>query len=619
MRFLRPDLLWWTLLIAAPIVLYFFRRKPKVVRISTLPFFKALAREHQESPWLRRLKRLLSLLFSLLVILAAAGSLSRPVLSPHDTGVRNVVILIDGSASMGARSASGKTALEIGKAEVRRRLAGLPAGVPVTVAAYHRRARIMLPQSFDRRDALRAVDAVQVRPMEGNEGPAMRLAERLARLKTPAAIWHVTDMPAGTGEPVPDDREVQVSTVRVVASSRRNAGITSFQLRGLPMANTKFEAFVRIDASGPDACAAKLEERIDGKLTCVRSLTLEPGSAERLVISVDAGAGQVLSLKLVTAGDVLAADDTVSTLIPERVPLNVLWVSPEPDPFMGFALMSLQKDGSIEIYQAGPEAWPVEEKIDVTILDGWLPKEWPGRTAVVVINPPGPLGPVRAAPISGGGLPIESIRVTDGRHPLLHGIASARVAVTQTAVLEKHGALRPLWIGVSGPILAAGEVDDQRIAVMAFAPQDSARLPLMASYPLLVGNLIYWAGRPASDPASANTHRTGDLLALQGTELEWRAGEFGRKEAVTVPISGRWTELDKMGVWQTDAGKSGTAALLSWKETVLTAPREDERDGAASKEVRASMLGGNLAPVLLWLAAAVLVVESWLFHRHTVN
>ena len=78
MRFLTPSYLHLLWLALIPLVLWLFRRQAKRVPVSTLLFFKSLAREHQESAWLRRIKKWLSLLLTLLVLLFAILALARP-------------------------------------------------------------------------------------------------------------------------------------------------------------------------------------------------------------------------------------------------------------------------------------------------------------------------------------------------------------------------------------------------------------------------------------------------------------------------------------------------------------------------------------------------------------
>ena len=115
MQFLNPQYFWLALLAIVPLVLYFFRRKSKTVQVSTLVFFKSLAREHQESAWLRHLKKLFSLLLTLLILLGAVHALVRVVMAPRADEIKSVVILLDRSASMGATDDSGKTRLEAAK------------------------------------------------------------------------------------------------------------------------------------------------------------------------------------------------------------------------------------------------------------------------------------------------------------------------------------------------------------------------------------------------------------------------------------------------------------------------------------------------------------------------
>src|SRR5687768_1665681 len=122
MRFLEPSMLPWALALLPPVLLYLFRRRPRSVRVSTLPFFKSLARHYQESAWLRRLKRLLSFALTAAVILGATGALARLAVAPASESVRGVILVIDRSASMAARDDRGRSRLEATLAVARRRL-----------------------------------------------------------------------------------------------------------------------------------------------------------------------------------------------------------------------------------------------------------------------------------------------------------------------------------------------------------------------------------------------------------------------------------------------------------------------------------------------------------------
>ncbi|MFP4055442.1 MAG: VWA domain-containing protein [Candidatus Brocadiia bacterium] len=623
MRFLHPGYLPLAFLTAVPVALYLFRRKPRRVRVSTLLFFKSLAREHQESTWLRRLKRLLSLLLTLVVLVGVVGALAQPVVAPPAGSVRSVVLLVDRSASMAARDAEGRTRMDVVLGRVGERLEGLPSGVQVMVIAYDRRPEILQPFSLDRREVERALRRVAVRPIEGDPQTALRLAARLAALDPPAAVWHATDAAGGTQEtgrepPVDLPEGVDLAAVEAALEEPVNAGITAFALRRLPMEPSRFEAFVQLHCSAPEPLEVKMEVVVDGALQSIRRVTVDPRGRERLLLDIEGGQGSVLSLKLAAEGDAMPLDDVVHARVPEVRPIRVVWISPEPDPFTALALASLGSGDGVHVFQGGPGDWPPAGGVDVAVFDGWLPEPWPVEGSVIVVDPPGGAGPLRAAPIEGG-LPVDSVRVVEPRHPVLYGVASERVALTQTAVLSGQGTLSPLWSGPSGPVLLAGELRGQRIVVLAFAPELSQRLPLMASYPLLVGNAVYWSVQANLDAAGGSSRRTGDLVASTGSTVAWTVPAEGEAHTTERRLHGRWMELDRVGLWETDAGERGSAALLSEWETRLASGRS--MTAAAVEPSRGqgwSMLRGDLRRLLVWCVLAVLVVESWLFHRHAV-
>ena len=119
------------------------------------------------------------------------------------------------------------------------------------------------------------------------------------------------------------------------------------------------------------------------------------------------------------------------------------------------------------------------------------------------------------------GVPRENVRVSNPEHPILFRVSSARVALTQTAVLDTSGSIEPLWFAGEEPVLAAGEVAGQRLVLFGFSPMQSEKLPLMASYPLLLENAILWCSEQALAEEQMRTMRTGSLLSTEGGSLGW--------------------------------------------------------------------------------------------------
>lgn len=644
MHFLTPSLLIWAALAAVPPIVFLFRRRPQKQTVSTLMFFLALAKAHQESPWLRRLKRLMALLLAVLMLLFAGLALGRPVVAPEGDAAGGVVVVIDRSASMAAVDDDGVDRLTAAIAAVRARLTGLNPATPVTVMAYDHHPVILVPRTDDRAVIDRALEALTIRPMADEVEPALVLARDLARLDDDGEIWHVSDHAA-----LPTDESTDPSTltngndtatvvaavdtgidglppVRVVPISvaladAGNVGITALTLRRKPQERIAVEAFVEISfANLPVGTEATLWVKMDGVERETRTVSVPAGDDQsvRLVFDLlDIGAGGLLELELECEGDRLPLDNRAFAAVPAPTTATVAWFtdSDAPDVFTWMALNSLGSGSGVEprAYAAGD--WPLAEPADLYLFQGWLPDTLPESGTIIAIDPTADVSDISVAVLDEPAI-IEGPRALDRRHPLLYGIAIDRLALTQTAAIDASGRLDPLLTGDHGPLLMAGETDGRRIAVVGIRPQASGMLPLMASYPIFLGNAIYW-GLGAEVGRDIKVHRSGEVVESAGESVTWLTTP--NAEPQTNDLRSGLLELDRLGLWQ--AGEqTGTANLCAINETRLASRSTTDETGEATSS-SSSEVSGRSGELTMWLIAAVLAVllaESWLFHRHAV-
>lgn len=152
-EFSHPHYLHLAWLALIPLALYLFRKRARQVPVSTLIFFRSLSREHQESAWLRRIKRWLSLVLTLLVILASILALARPAYQAGADAPGAVVLAVDCSASMNARDGKGRTRLDEALSRARQQLLSLPDQTILSLVACADRPRVLLSRSRSRRSA----------------------------------------------------------------------------------------------------------------------------------------------------------------------------------------------------------------------------------------------------------------------------------------------------------------------------------------------------------------------------------------------------------------------------------------------------------------------------------
>lgn len=602
-------------------MLYLFRRRSKKVNVSTLVFFKTLAREHQESAWLRRLKKLLSFVLTILVLLFAVFVLSRIVAPSNDADqYRSIVVLLDRSASMAVKDENGETRLDAGKRMLKERLNLVPEEISVSLVAYDIRPEVLQPSTTKRRELISRLDGVAIRPIPDRADLAQETAELLAGLAPPTSVWHVSDKPLNAA--AFDDPNVSIRELNLALDSVSNAGITAFEIRPVPLEYARYDAYVQValNAAAPEPDEVRLNVSVGGIPTQFRKIDLKPGEKRGVTFRINGSRDQILKMELKSKGDEFTLDNVIAVPLPNPKPVLAAWIRPDDteDPYTRFALSSIQESGSFELLKGGPDSWPLSEEVDAVIFDGWLPQVWPEDIPVIVINPPGSLGPVFARRLDAA-IPYDQVRVGNEEHPVLFRISSSRLALTQTSLLQASGSLEPLWFAGKDPILAAGEVDGQRLVIMGFSPGLSERLPLTASFPLLMGNALFWAvdRQNTGHKLGARFLSTGELAVVEGREIRWTSSREGQTSSRRIELESDVVEMNQIGIWETDTGMKGASHLLSARESdiasgALVDANESEYFAVASR------FAGNLKWWFLSLIILFLVIESWLFHRHAV-
>jgi hypothetical protein len=608
MQFLAPHYLHLLWLGALPLMLWLYRRQARRVPVATLIFFRALAREHQESAWLRKLKRWLSLLLTLAVLLLAIFALAKPMRSGTAGSPSAVVILADVSASMAAKDGA-VTRLDEVRASLQQRLRDLPANVVVSLIAYAQHPDTLLSRSRNRRELQRQLSALETRPEEEDSVAALEAAQKLAAVDDGAAIWHLSD------HALPLPPKDGYTFIEAALTAPMNLGITAFQLRPAPLQRGKLEAFLQITAATTNASpmAATLELRLAGRMLALRQIELKPGAQLPLMLPVDGGRpGQVIEAELKPSGDMLSIDNAAALPLPEQSALNVAWMSDKPDPFTELALTALVQAGRVQIYREPPTKWPLTSLPDVFVFEGWAPKELPKDRPSLLLMPNSGGTPLLIQNLSKP-LPLVDLRATQPDHPLLYGVSTARLSLTQVSQISPTPGLEALWLGGNQPVLLAGELQGQRVVATAFSPSFSEALALMPQYPLLLGNAIYWC---AATDTGTKAQRPGDLLRT-AQPLSWLAWDGYRfSEASDTPQHGILT-ISRIGAYETADGQVGASLLASSKETALS---QRSPDSKASGLARLGAAGTSLgwSGVLLGMVLGLLLLESYLFHRKAV-
>ncbi|HEY7591219.1 MAG TPA: VWA domain-containing protein [Candidatus Limnocylindrales bacterium] len=502
MPFATPLALLGLLFLPLVVAMYLLKlRRDEAVVPSTLLWHRLVADVEANAPW-QRLRRSLLLLLQLLLVAALAFLAARPFLERPAGLARDLVVIVDASASMGATDMA-PSRLEAAKSAAIDALRELPTGGKVSVIAAGRTARIVATGSSDLGRIRQAIASIQVTASNGDLGDALTLASALAARSGDAEILIATDAALAT---VPTRRVEAPVRVIQVGRERKNQAIVALAIRTAPSGLTK-SAFVSIANFDVDAARRRIEVYADGVLLEARNVFMDPQQRADVVIDditqQNTRRVDVIEIRLVgestdsdAAPDQLAIDDRAWAVVPSDELRQILLVG-DGDPYLETALSYLP---NTELYGRATKDYDSTTGLDefeLIIFEDFLPRVLPD-TAVLAIAPPrsGPLGDVT------GTLTNPGIGSLNPDEPILRYVDLSTIHIAEAKKMVLPAWARTVIPGPQGsPLLYAGELAGQRTAVMAFEPRRSD-LPLQVAFPILLANL------------------TGELLGGSGAPTE---------------------------------------------------------------------------------------------------
>jgi Ca-activated chloride channel family protein len=515
MPFTTPLALLGLLFLPAVVAMYLLKlRRDERPVSSTLLWTRLVSDVEANAPW-QRLRRSLLLLLQLLLVVILALLAARPFLERPAGLARDIVLVLDTSASMAATDVTPNR-LEAAKAAALDALRDLPTGGRVSIVTADRAARIVVNETSDMGRVRQALDGIEPTSASGDLGDALELAGKLAARSGDAQILVATDGALATPPTASIDAPIRALTV---GRSHRNQAIVALAVRTSPSAVTR-SVFVSVANLDLEPAQRRLELRGgDGALLEVRDLLLDPQARSDVVIDDVPADVNSIELRLVgtdpavtTAPDDLAADDRAWAVIPPDRPRRVVLVG-EGDPYLETALTHLP---NVELFvvsldEFAPYASGFEGRAwDLVIFEGPLPAELP-RSPILAIAPTddSDLGEVT------GTLDNPGIGSLSPDEPVLRYVDLSTTHIAEASRLELPEWARTVIPGPKGsPLLYAGDRAGLPTAVLAFEPRRSD-LPLQVAFPILLANL------------------TGELMG--GSQAPAEAVQPGTPLSLTIP------------------------------------------------------------------------------------
>jgi hypothetical protein len=571
----------------AAVGLFLLKVRPPRVRVASVMLWARVLGEAREQTLWERIRRAVSLAITALIAIALAMAFARP--SPGvrsaaaatpaapGAGTARLLVVIDSSWSMLARTRGGGTRWDRAIAEARRVAAAAGGDVAVATTA----DGIVEGPTPDLTLIETALDRLSA--SGGGAATLPQLSGAEVHLITDGAVARALDA------------AVVVHSVHEAAA---NAGIIAFEVRPPLDGGTAHEAYLEVANFGPPQQVRVTVTRGDSAIF-ERKIDMAAGEALQQVLRVARDGAPELRARISADNDALGADNEAFGWLQDAKPLTVAvvgsqttWLARSVGPASGVTAKFVTPGA----YAPGAE--------DLVIFDRWVPAEPPGRPALYIAPPSSAwLGStsdqLEQQPkwIAAGSSPV-----LDGVDPLTFSIDRARIYSSALGQPVARSARGNALVSVSA------EPGRPRAVVLAFGPLDS-NLASAPGFPVLMGNAIDWLGHPLVIPA----RRTG-RAALDETVTRV-AGPRGAVPLMKLPGETS-AALAAPGIYTAEAGGArATFAVNIADPAVSNLERTTATPSATVLAVSSVLPGRPWWVYLVILGFAGVLIEWWTWLR----
>lgn len=608
-------------LLAIPIILmYVLKLRRQEIRVPSTFLWRQVMEDVQaNAPW-QRLRFNILLLLQLLALAAIVLSLARPAYSRSHVIAGDLILIVDQSYGMQAHDVE-PSRFAVAQKRARTLASELGGGHVMSVIGMSAQPTLAIADSPDAGAIDSAIDRLQVGVAQPNFLEALTLASSLSRSNENTRVVVLTSRDSGISTlPLPVSFPVDI--VRV-GGALHDLGVTAFSAA---QGASEVQAVARVGNFGSTTARSDLDLFVDGRLEDVRPLTVGAHRQVNLFWNSLPPGTQQLHVQLKQADD-MATDKSAWAAVGGFTSRQVLLVS-SGDYFLQAALAD---NPAVHLSVVAPAAYSpgMEAPYDLVVFDGMLPPVYPQTSTLLVDPPRGALGPLRFRRNMGGGSVSVSQGVSGAAAAILRYVDLSDVHVAQSRSINLPGWLQPLATAGGNAVLAAGERNGTRLALVDFNLQRSD-WPLRISFPVVLQNLL-----PYLSPGLTLGHNdltTGGTVSFFPPSAT-REIDVTRPDGTVAHLSPPFppfTDTSTAGLYSVRAVKaalkgrpSATGGLTTAFAVNFFPTRPAPASGPATLYVGHARTGSTLTasiPVsVVWLfellALAILVAEWWMAFR----
>jgi hypothetical protein len=614
MTWLNPAGFAFLAVVPLIILLHTLRYRRRDVQISTLFLWERVLREAHGTLGIRRLVQNLPLLLQILLAVLLAVALAQPALTKAVTESKDIILVLDVSASMQTRTPSGtrfaqaqKQALSIVDAlPSDRQMALIAAGHQPQVLVFFTREKELLRQ---------AITAARVSDAPGNMREAVLLALSFTQGNKAQEVVVIGDGAYGQLTALDFPRD-QLRHMRI-DGGEKNVGITRLAFRRMPGAHEQYEALIAVKNFSKQPVDTPVHLTMRQRRLFERQLTLQPGQEEVIVTALSGPLKGVAEAELPIQDD-LDLDNRAYGVIDAKTQTWILLVG-ESNFFLERLLTSLPGVLVNVSPEVSAEALPrLLEANHLIIFNGVQPPPLRDGNFLLINTTP------RDARVERNGVVTQpEVLDWDVNHPLLRFVDLTDIRIEEALAVHPQAGAQSLVHGTGTSLLSVIEEPRLRLVTLAFDPMRSD-LPLRVAFPVLINNLLHWLNPHQTDFAAGQVQAGMPYAVFFDTPVDQVTVQDPEGKQRDYAVQGNpwvFSEANRIGVYIFRAGEQKrylTVSLLDDAESAIApadalpsfVPRPD-----TTTVHQAGVIETSLWPYVLLGAIAVLFGEWYVWCR----
>lgn len=582
------------LLITIPllILLYILKRKYREEVISsTLLWNEVYKNTRANTPW-EKLRKNIMLLLQIIILLLLIFSLMRPFLNFGGKTYKNIILVIDNTASMAAEYGDG-TRLEEAKKLAKEVLSSTKDDTNTYIISFDGNSNLLQNGDFNKEISNEIISSISQSYNTGEINEILSFVKAIGEgIEEEYEVIAITDKDFSLGD--------VNGKVIYLANSGINASIDNISHKFL---EDKIRVIATITNRGSGEYSGDFSLYDGEELISVEALDLKEGDNKTLTFDLPSIKSEVLRGEL-SRKDMILEDNTYNHVIGKKKVNKVLIVT-EENLFLEKAFSSIQ---NTEVYKTNSASnLTSADSYDLYVFDGITPDIIPSKGSILFINPS---SNEFFNVISGG---------EGGEAKAVIGEVSKYLEDT-TFTSAKYNSIEIPYYGrgflnIDEDFIGfKGEVDGRKIAALSFDLHNSD-FPLKKEFPILMyelgENLI------SSGMVYKNNFKAGERIIAKGLSLDAAITvAYPNGDTLEISSGDEIREDNSLGIYKLNSLEEKEMFSVNFpseKEGNTSINNISESENIAN--VKSDLKRGlNISPLLIILAISVVAFE-WIMYK----